>query len=146
MLLKFKKLQESATLPAYSRAGDAAMDIYALEELDLAPQTRTLVHTGIAIEIEEGWCGLVLPRSGNAINHGVTVMNAPGLIDSNYRGEIMVGLINTDTKEKFSIKKGDRIAQLLITKSLVDSEIEIKEADELSDSNRGEQGFGSSGR
>lgn len=146
MLLKFKKLQESAVPPAYSRAGDAAMDIYALEELDLAPQTRALVHTGIAIEIEEGWCGLVLPRSGNAINYGVTVMNAPGLIDSNYRGEIMVGLINTDTKEKFSIKKGDRIAQLLITKSLVASEIEIKEEDELSESNRGEQGFGSSGR
>ncbi|MDO4842274.1 MAG: dUTP diphosphatase, partial [Phoenicibacter congonensis] len=97
-------------------------------------------------EIEEGWCGLVLPRSGNAIKHGVTVMNAPGLIDSNYRGEIMVGLINTDTKETFIIKKGDRIAQLLITKSLVGSEIEIEEAEELSDSNRGAQGFGSSGR
>ena len=122
------------------------MDIFSAEELVIKPGERALVHTDVAIEISNGWCGLVLPRSGNAINKGVTVMNSPGLIDSNYRGEIMIGLINTDKQNSFNIQKGDRIAQLLITRALSTSEIQVEVTNELSVSNRGTQGFGSSGR
>ena len=122
------------------------MDIFSAEELAIKPGERALVHTDVAIEISNGWCGLVLPRSGNAINKGVTVMNSPGLIDSNYRGEIMIGLINTDKQNSFNIQKGDRIAQLLITRALSTSEIQVEVTNELSASNRGTQGFGSSGR
>ena len=146
MILKFKKLNPDALIPKHSREGDAAMDIFSAEELVLMPGERALVHTNVAIEIDNGWCGLVLPRSGNAIKNGVTVMNSPGLIDSNYRGEIMIGLINTDKHNSFSIEKGDRIAQLLITKALTSSEIQVEVTNELSESNRGIQGFGSSGR
>lgn len=146
MILKFKKLNPDAMIPKHSREGDAAMDIFSAEEMAIKPGERVLVHTDVAIEISNGWCGLVLPRSGNAINKGVTVMNSPGLIDSNYRGEIMIGLINTDKQNSFIIQKGDRIAQLLITRALSTSEIQVEVTNELSASNRGTQGFGSSGR
>lgn len=143
MLLKFKKLDSSATIPKRTRLGDAAFDISSIEDVLIKPNSKHLTHTGIAIEIEDGYCGLVLPRSGNAVNHGITIINTPGLIDSNYRGEIKVGLFNTSTDEDFNVKRGDRIAQLLIV-PVVD--VDVEEVSVLSDSNRGTKGFGSSGR
>lgn len=142
MKLKFKKLHNEAIIPKKTRIGDAAFDISSIEDVVIKPNSKHLTKTGIAIEIEDGYCGLVLPRSGNAVNHGITIINTPGLIDSNYRGEIKVGLLNTSDKE-FSVLKGDRIAQLLIV-SVVDVEVDVVEA--LSESNRGSKGFGSSGR
>ena len=142
MILKFKKLVNYAAVPTRSRIGDAALDIASCEDALVEPHSTCLIHTGIAIEIEDGYCGLVLPRSGNAVNNGITIINSPGLIDSNYRGEIKVGLYNT-SNEAFNVSKGDRIAQLLITPVLV---VDVEVTDTLSDSNRGTQGFGSSGR
>ena len=142
MKLKFKKLHNEAIIPKKTRIGDAAFDISSIEDVVIKPNSKHLTKTGIAIEIEDGYCGLVLPRSGNAVNHGITIINTPGLIDSNYRGEIKVGLLNTSDKE-FSVLKGDRIAQLLIV-PVVDVEVDVVEA--LSESNRGSKGFGSSGR
>lgn len=142
MKLKFKKLNDEAVIPKKTRIGDAAFDISSIEDVVIKPNSKHLTKTGIAIEIEDGYCGLVLPRSGNAVNHGITIINTPGLIDSNYRGEIKVGLLNTSDKE-FSVLKGDRIAQLLIV-PVVDVEVDVVEA--LSESNRGSKGFGSSGR
>lgn len=142
MKLKFKKLNYEAVIPKKTRIGDAAFDISSIEDVVIKPNSKHLTKTGIAIEIEDGYCGLVLPRSGNAVNHGITIINTPGLIDSNYRGEIKVGLLNTSDKE-FSVLKGDRIAQLLIV-PVVDVEVDVVEA--LSESNRGSKGFGSSGR
>ena len=142
MKLKFKKLDDSAIIPKRSRTGDAAFDISSSEDVLLKPQSRHLTNTSVAIEIEDGYCGLVLPRSGNAVNHGITVINTPGLIDSNYRGEIKIGLINTSKKD-FNILKGDRIAQLFIVPVC---DVEVVETEELSESNRGDAGFGSSGR
>lgn len=142
MLLKFKKLCDDATIPARSRIGDAALDIASCESLTIEPHAIQMVHTGIAIEIQDGYAGLVLPRSGNAVNYGITIINSPGLIDSNYRGEIKVGLRNTSDKD-FNVLKGDRIAQLLIV-PVLDVEVDVVET--LSESNRGSEGFGSSGR
>jgi dUTP pyrophosphatase len=142
MKLKFKKLTDSAIIPKRSRIGDAAFDISSSEDVLLKANSKHLTHTSIAIEIEDGYCGLVLPRSGNAVNNGITVINTPGLIDSNYRGEIKVGLINTSNVD-FNVLKGDRIAQLLIVPVC---DVEVVETDELTDSNRGDAGFGSSGR
>ena len=142
MILKFKKLVDSANVPTRSRIGDAALDIASCEEVSIDSQSTCLIHTGIAIEIEDGYCGLVLPRSGNAVNHGITIINSPGLIDSNYRGEIKVGLYNT-SNEAFNVYQGDRIAQLLIVPVL---DVDVQVVDALSESNRGTQGFGSSGR
>ena len=142
MILKFKKLVDFASVPTRSRIGDAALDVASCEDALIEPNSTKLIHTGIAIEIEDGYCGLVLPRSGNAVNHGITIINSPGLIDANYRGEIMIGLHNTSA-EIFRVYKGDRIAQLLVTPVL---DVDVQVVDVLSDSNRGTQGFGSSGR
>ena len=142
MILKFKKLVDFASVPTRSRIGDAALDVASCEDALIEPHSTKLIHTGVAIEIEDGYCGLVLPRSGNAVNHGITIINSPGLIDANYRGEIMIGLHNTSA-EVFRVSKGDRIAQLLVTPVL---DVDVQVVDVLSDSNRGTQGFGSSGR
>ena len=142
MKLKFKKINDEAVIPKKTRIGDAAFDISSIEDVVIKPNSKHLTKTGIAIEIEDGYCGLVLPRSGNAVNHGITIINTPGLIDSNYRGEIKVGLLNTSDKE-FSVLKGDRIAQLLIVPVVA---VEVDVVDALSESNRGSKGFGSSGR
>ena len=142
MILKFKKLTDFANVPSRSREGDAALDIASCESASIKPHTTFLIHTGIAIEIEDGYCGLVLPRSGNAVNHGITIINSPGLIDANYRGEIMIGLHNT-SNDVFNVSDGDRIAQLLIVPVVG---VDVQVVDSLSNSNRGTQGFGSSGR
>lgn len=141
-----KKLPEyaEASIPKYMTAGDAGADLYAAESVILkAAGGRELVSTGIAVAIPKGYAGFVQPRSGLANKHGVTCLNAPGLIDSGYRGELKVLLINTDPEEKFEIKVGDRIAQLVIQKV---EQVDFVEVTELDETERGEGGFGSSGK
>ena len=143
MQLPFLKLKDDATVPSRAHPGDAGLDLYACEAAHIGPGERWGVGTGIAVEIPEGHAGLVLPRSGLAREHGIALVNAPGLIDSGYRGEIRVLLLNTDPAEVFRVEPGDRIAQLLLTPI---ASVEPVEAAALSESARGEGGFGSSGR
>jgi dUTP pyrophosphatase len=140
--LRVIRLRPEGRLPARANDGDAGMDLHAAEAATIAPGERLSVSTGIAIEIPDGHAGLVLPRSGLAARHGITLVNSPGLIDSGYRGEVRVLLLNTDREESFEIASGDRIAQLLLTPY---SDVQPVEATELSDSDRGTGGFGSSG-
>jgi dUTP pyrophosphatase len=142
MTLKVRRLDGRAVLPTRAYPGDAGFDLYALEERVLAPGERASVGTGIGVEIPDGQAGLVLPRSGLAARHGISVVNAPGLIDSGYRGEIRVLLLNTDRAAPFTISVGDRIAQLVVVK--VEAP-EVVEVEELALSERGAGGFGSSG-
>ena len=136
------RLDERARLPTRAHDGDAGLDLHALEDAVLSPGARASVPTGIAVEIPPGQAGLVLPRSGLAARHGISVVNAPGLIDSGYRGEVRVLLLNTDREQPFQVTAGDRIAQLV----LVSVELpELIEVESLSDSQRGTGGFGSSG-
>jgi len=141
--LSVAKLNEDARLPSRAHAGDAGLDLYSCEAAHIGPGERWSIGTGVAMEIPEGHAGLVLPRSGLAREHGITLVNAPGLIDSGYRGEVRVLLLNTDPAETFRIEPGDRIAQLLLTPISV---AEPVEATVLSESARGGGGFGSSGR
>jgi dUTP pyrophosphatase len=130
-------------MPAYATDGDAGADLVAAEALTLAPAGgRALVPTGAAIAIPAGYAGFVQPRSGLALRHGVTCLNSPGLIDSGYRGELKVLLVNTDPTEPFTIERGDRIAQIVIQRVEHCSFVEVTE---LPDSERGEGGFGSTG-
>ncbi|MEC7810588.1 MAG: dUTP diphosphatase [Actinomycetota bacterium] len=138
------RLIDDAIIPVYAKSGDAGADLVSAESVVLEPGGgRALVSTGVAIAIPEGFAGFVQPRSGLAIKHGVTCLNTPGLIDSGYRGELKVILINTDPSESFQVSKGERIAQLVIQKV---EECNFQEVQELPDSERGETGFGSSGR
>jgi dUTP pyrophosphatase len=141
--LPILKLKDEAILPSRAHAGDAGLDLYACEAAHIGPGERWSVGTGVGVEIPEGHAGLVLPRSGLARDHGIALVNAPGLIDSGYRGELRVLLLNTDPAETFRITPGDRIAQLLITPIATP---EVVEAPALNESARGEGGFGSSGR
>jgi dUTP pyrophosphatase len=141
--LRVTRLSDEARLPSRAHAGDAGLDLHAAEAASLGPGERGSVGTGIAVEIPDGHAGLVLPRSGLAARHGIALVNAPGLIDSGYRGELRVLLLNTDREEAFEIEPGDRIAQLLISPV---TEAEPVEVEELSESARGGGGFGSSGR
>jgi dUTP pyrophosphatase len=141
--LKVAKLKAEARLPSRAHEGDAGLDLYACEPAHLGPGERWSVGTGIAVEIPPGHGGLVLPRSGLARAHGIALVNAPGLIDSGYRGELRVLLLNTDPAEIFRVEPGDRIAQLLIVPVAL---AEPVEAEALSESARGDGGFGSSGR
>lgn len=143
MELRVRRLSEEATLPTRAHPGDAGLDLRAAEAVTLGPGERAGVATGIAIELPEGYAGLVLPRSGLARRHGIALVNAPGLIDSGYRGELEVLLLNTDNREPFSVSPGDRIAQLLVTPY---AEATPVEAEALEASARGDGGFGSSGR
>jgi len=143
MSFRFTRLRETAKAPLRAHASDAGCDLFAAEAARLEPGERASVGTGIAVEIPEGSAGLVLPRSGLAARHGISVVNAPGLVDAGYRGEVRVLLLNTDKRDPFEIQPGDRIAQLVI--------VEIADADpvevgELAESVRGEGGFGSTGR
>jgi dUTP pyrophosphatase len=141
--LRVAKLKDEAMLPSRAHEGDAGLDLYACEAAHIGPGERWSVGTGIAVEIPDGHAGLVLPRSGLAREHGISVVNAPGLIDSGYRGEVSVLLLNTDPAEIFRVAPGDRIAQLLIAPIAL---AEPVEAEALAQSARGEGGFGSSGR
>jgi dUTP pyrophosphatase len=137
-------LDEELAVPAYARVGDAGADLIAREGLSLAPRGgRGLVSTGIAIAIPVGYAGLVLPRSGLAARHGITCLNSPGLIDSGYRGEIQVLLVNTDPDEAYEVRRGDRVAQLVVVPV---EQAAFVRRDILPTSQRGEGGFGHSGR
>jgi dUTP diphosphatase len=141
--LSVLKLKDEAVLPSRAHEGDAGLDLYACEAAHIGPGERWSVGTGVAVEIPAGHAGLVLPRSGLAREHGISLVNAPGLIDSGYRGEVRVLLLNTDPAETFRVEPGDRIAQLLLTPVTA---AEPVAAEALSESARGEGGFGSSGR
>jgi dUTP pyrophosphatase len=141
--IRFRLLSETARLPTRAHEGDAGLDLYASEAAHLGPGERWSVGTGIAVEIPDGHAGLVLPRSGLAREHGISLDNSPGLIDSGYRGEVRVLLLNTDPAEVFRVEPGDRIAQLLIVPIALPAPVE---AEALAESARGEGGFGSSGR
>jgi len=141
--LRFTRLSDHATPPAQAHPGDAGYDLFAAEAAVLEPGRRASVGTGIAVAIPEGCAGLVLPRSGLAAKHGVTLTNAPGLIDSGYRGEVRVLLLNTDPDIPFDVAAGDRIAQLLVVRF---ESPPLEEADELDETPRGAGGFGSTGR
>jgi dUTP pyrophosphatase len=141
--LPILKLKDEAILPSRAHEGDAGLDLYACEAAHVGPGERWSVGTGVGVEIPEGHAGLVLPRSGLARDHGIALVNAPGLIDSGYRGELRVLLLNTDPAETFRVEPGDRIAQLLITPIATPEPVA---APALSEALRGEGGFGSSGR
>jgi dUTP pyrophosphatase len=139
--LPIRRLHEDATLPERAYSGDAGLDLAACERVELGPGERAIVPTGLAVAIPEGYAGFVQPRSGLAARQGISVLNSPGLIDSGYRGEIRVVLLNTDAEHTFVAEPGDRIAQLVV---LPIPELELVEVDELPETERGVRGFGSS--
>jgi dUTP pyrophosphatase len=141
--LRYARLSEAARAPTRAHADDAGYDLYSAEAATIGPGRRASVGTGIAVAIPEGHAGLVLPRSGLAARHGVTLANAPGLIDAGYRGELRVLLLNTDREEPFEVEPGDRIGQLLVVRA---EGPELVEADSLEETVRGSRGFGSTGR
>ena len=140
--VSIKRLDDSLELPSYAYPGDAGLDLRAADDAVLEPFERKAIPCGIALAIPRGYAGFVLPRSGLAAKHGISIVNAPGLIDSDYRGEIKVILVNMDAHEAFEIKRGDRIAQLVIMAVPV---VDLQETDDLPDTERGLGGFGSSG-
>jgi dUTP pyrophosphatase len=143
MTLRVVRLDPRAAIPSRAHPGDAGLDLCALQGAILQPGARASVATGIAVEIDPGHAGLVLPRSGLAARHGVSIVNAPGLIDAGYRGELRVLLLNTDRSEAFELAAGDRIAQLVIVAISIEEPVEVGG---LSLSERAAGGFGSSGR
>jgi len=139
--LPIQRLHADAVVPQRAYTGDAGLDLASCERVELRPGERALVGTGLAVAIPEGYAGFVQPRSGLAARHGLTVVNSPGLVDSGYRGELRVVLLNTDRTEPFVVEPGMRIAQLVV---LPIPELELVEVDELPSSERGVRGFGSS--
>lgn len=139
--LEVLRLREEAVVPDRAYAGDAGLDLATCERVELGPGERTVASTGLAVAIPDGYAGFVQPRSGLAARSGVAVVNSPGLIDSGYRGEIRVVLLNTDREQTFVAEPGDRIAQLVV---LPVPELVVREVDDLSASERGVRGFGSS--
>ncbi|MFL5884030.1 MAG: dUTP diphosphatase [Thermoleophilaceae bacterium] len=143
MKLRWTRLSDAAQPPAPAHPGDAGYDLRAAEPARIEPGERRSVATGVALEIPDGYAGLVLPRSGLAARHGIALVNGPGLIDSGYRGEVRVLLLNTDREDTFDIDVGDRIAQLVL---VAHASPELEEVADLADSVRGAGGFGSTGR
>jgi dUTP pyrophosphatase len=139
--LPIQRLRDDAVVPQRAYAGDAGLDLAACERVELAPGARATVGTGIAVAIPEGYAGYVQPRSGLAAKHGITIVNTPGLVDSGYRGELRVVLLNTDAREPFVVEPGMRIAQLVLLEVPAVDPVEV---DELPESERGVRGFGSS--
>jgi dUTP pyrophosphatase len=139
--IAFRRLRDDAVLPSQAYEGDAGLDLAACERLTLEPGERAVVPTGLAVEIPDGYAGFVQPRSGLAARNGIGVVNSPGLIDSGYRGEIRVVLVNLDPREPFAVEPGMRIAQLVIAPVAT---VTVVEAVELAVSERGARGFGSS--
>jgi len=139
--LPIQRLRDDAVVPTRAYSGDAGLDLTACERVELAPGARATVGTGLAVAIPEGYAGFVQPRSGLAAKHGITIVNTPGLVDSGYRGELKVVLLNTDEHERFVVEVGMRIAQLVV---LEVPSIDPVEVDELPASERGVRGFGSS--
>ncbi len=142
MELAFKRLDPDARLPERAHPGDAGLDLRSLIDVEVKPGERALVPTGLAVAIPEGHAGLVLPRSGLASRHGLTMANAPGLIDAGYRGEVICAVVNLDREQAVRIARGDRIAQLVV---VAIPEVTPVFVDELPPSSRGEGGFGSTG-
>ncbi|MCW2949466.1 MAG: deoxyuridine 5-triphosphate nucleotidohydrolase Dut [Thermoleophilia bacterium] len=141
--LRVQRLHPDAVIPSRSHPGDAGIDLVAIEAATLRPGGgRAVIGTGIAVEIPEGWAGLVCPRSGLAAKHGIGVVNGPGVVDAGYRGEVRVVLANSDPETPFDVAPGDRIAQLLLVPV---SLAKVELVDELSDASRGSDGFGSTG-
>ena len=136
-----RRLRPDAHLPQQAYEGDAGLDLSACEAVTIGPGQRAVVPTGVAVEIPEGYAGFVQPRSGLAARHGIGIVNAPGLIDAGYRGEIRVVLINTDLEHPFGVEPGMRIAQLVVAPVAA---VRLVEVDELASSERGVRGFGSS--
>ncbi|MGB3683853.1 MAG: dUTP diphosphatase [Rubrobacteraceae bacterium] len=144
MNVSFRRLSDEAEEPRRAHAGDAGYDLCSVDSLSLPPGHRALVRTGISVAIPDGYAGLVLPRSGLAVRHGISLVNTPGLIDSGYRGEVRVPLINHDREETFEVEAGMRIAQLVFIRVAAASFVEVDLLDDSRDG-RGEGGFGSSG-
>ena len=142
MILRFTRLRDEAVAPFPAHPGDAGFDLHAAESARVDPGERASVGTGLALAIPEGLAGLVLPRSGLALRHGIALVNSPGLIDSGYRGEVRVLLLNTDRREPFEIAPGDRVAQLLL---VAHAAPELREHPSLEETPRGGGGFGSTG-
>jgi dUTP pyrophosphatase len=140
--ISVKRLDPGLPLPRYARAGDAGLDLHAAARVEIAAGARAMVPTGLAVAIPPGFAGFVLPRSGLALRHGLTLLNTPGLIDAGYRGEVQVLLINHDPSTAVTVERGERIAQLVV--QAVET-VELVEVDELSTSERGPGGFGSTG-
>ncbi len=143
MRLEFRRLDDAAAAPSRAHAADAGWDLRAIEAVTIGPGERASVGTGIAVAIPDGHAGLVLPRSGLARDHGIGLVNSPGLIDAGYRGELRVLLINHDLAVEFAVSAGDRIAQLLV---VAHASIEAVEVEALEQTERSGGGFGSSGR
>ena len=141
MILKIRRVHPDASLPSYAHEGDAGLDIRSVEELEIAPGARALVHTGLVFMLQPGWEAQVRPRSGLALKHGVTVLNTPGTIDAGYRGEVGVILANFGT-DPFKIAKGDKIAQIVVSPVV---RADIVETNEIEATERGSGGFGSTG-
>lgn len=139
--LPIRRLRPDAVLPERAYVGDAGLDLAACERIELGPGERAAVPTGLAVAIPEGFAGFVQPRSGLAMRNGITIVNSPGLVDSGYRGELIVVLLNTDAREPFVVEPGMRIAQLVV---LPVPELELVELEELPETERGVRGFGSS--
>ena len=138
-----QRLDRDLPLPAYAREDDAGLDLYAREGVTLAPGARAAVGTGVAMALPDGYAGFVLPRSGLALRHGLSLVNTPGLIDAGYRGEIRVILINHDPTTPVTLSRGDRIAQLVVQRV---EQVDVIEVDTLPETHRGSGGFGSTGR
>jgi dUTP pyrophosphatase len=137
-----RRLDPGLEPPAYAHPGDAGADLRAATEVNIAPGERVLVPTGVALAIPDGFVGLVHPRSGLAARHGISIVNAPGTVDAGYRGEILVNLVNLDPREAFTVRRGDRIAQLVVQEVALVSFVEV---DSLDDTSRGDTGHGASG-
>jgi len=140
--LAFQRLDPDAVLPERAHPGDAGFDLRSIEDVEVRPGERAMVRTGLAVAIPDGHAGLVLPRSGLASKHGLTLANAPGLIDTGYRGEVICSVVNLDLHKSVKIARGDRIAQLVVVEV---PELRPRWVDELPPSSRGERGFGSTG-
>jgi len=143
MKVLITRLDPDLPLPRFAKGGDAGADLYSRIDISIAPGERALVPTGIAIALPQGLAAFAHPRSGLAMKHGISMVNAPGTIDAGFRGELQIILINHDLKETFSIKRGDRIAQLVFQRV---ENPEFVEVEELPGSGRGQEGFGSTGR
>jgi len=141
--IQIKLLDEGLTVPRYQHDGDAGLDLPSRIDFALEPGARAMIPTGIAVAIPKGYAGFVLPRSGLASRHGISLVNSPGLVDAGYRGEMAIVMINTDKHETFHIKRGDRIAQLVIQRV---ENVTLTTVDELDDTSRGAGGFGSTGK
>jgi dUTP pyrophosphatase len=140
--ISVRRLDPGLPLPSYAHPGDAGADLCAAADVTLQPGERSLVPTGVALAIPEGWVGLVHPRSGLAAKHGISIVNAPGTVDAGYRGEILVNLVNLDPRDAFTVRRGDRIAQLVVQQV---ARVEFLEVDSLEDTSRGDTGHGASG-